>query len=40
MCFESDITIRLKTKNPLVPDETEIKPELEKVEEPVAKPAK
>lgn len=33
MCFESDIPIRLKIKNPLVPDETEIKPKLEKVEE-------
>jgi hypothetical protein len=40
MCFEPDILIRLKRKNPLVPDETEIEPELEKVEEPVAVSAK
>lgn len=40
MYFESDITIRLKRKNLLVPDETEIKPKLEKVEEPIAMSAK
>jgi hypothetical protein len=40
MCFESDISIRLKRNNTLVPYETEIKPELEKVEEPVVVSAK
>lgn len=40
MCFESDTPIWLKTKNPLVPDETEIRPKLGKVEEPVALSAK
>lgn len=32
--------MRLKRKNPLVPVKTEIMPELEKVEEPVAVSAK
>ena len=40
MCFEYEIPNRLKNKNLVAEEETEIEPELEKVEEPVTVSAK
>ena len=41
MCFEFEIPIKRKTKNPnMIDEEFEVEPELEKVQEPVTVSAK